>query len=184
MGKLYDSINENIHTFIQAQHLFFVATAPLDAEGHVNLSPKGCDSFRILSPNRVAYIDLTGSGNETSAHLLENRRITFMFCAFDGAPNIVRLYGQGRTILRDTPEWDELFPLFPDLLGARQIIAANIDRVFTSCGYAVPFYDYKGERDTLMRWAENKGNDGLVEYRKEKNSASIDGLPTPLCEAL
>ncbi len=184
MGKLYDSINDNIHTFIQAQHLFFVATAPLNTEGHVNMSPKGCDSFRILSPNRVAYIDLTGSGNETSAHLLENGRITFMFIAFEGAPNIVRLYGQGRTILHDTPEWDELFPLFPDLLGARQIITAEIHRVFTSCGYGVPFYDYKGERDTWERWAETKGQDGLIEYRKEKNSASIDGLPTPLCEAL
>jgi hypothetical protein len=184
MGKLYDHITDHLQAFIQAQHLFFVATAPLEAKGHVNLSPKGCDSFRILSPNRVAYLDLTGSGNETSAHLLENGRITFMFCAFEGAPNIVRLYGKGHTILRDTPEWDALFPLFPDLLGARQLITANIDRVFTSCGYGVPLYDYVGERDTWLKWAETKGEDGLIEYRKEKNSASIDGLPTPLCEAL
>jgi hypothetical protein len=184
MGKVYDSITDHLQELIRAQHLFFVATAPLDAEGHVNLSPKGCDSLRILSPHRVAYLDLTGSGNETSAHLLENGRITFLFCAFEGAPNIVRLYGQGRTVLRDTSEWDELFPLFPDLLGARQIITADIHRVFTSCGYAVPFYDYKGERDTWVRWAENKGPDELVEYRKEKNSASIDGLPTPLCKSL
>jgi hypothetical protein len=184
MGKVYDNITDHLQEFIKAQHMFFVATAPLSAEGHVNMSPKGCDSFRILSPSRVAYIDLTGSGNETSAHLLENGRITFMFCAFEGAPNIVRLYGQGRTILPGTAEWDELFPLFPDLLGARQIITADIHRVFTSCGYGIPFYDYVGERDTWERWAETKGADGLVEYRKEKNSASIDGLPTPLCEAL
>jgi len=184
MGKLYQNITDELREFIRAQHLFFVATAPLSAEGHVNLSPKGCDSLRILSPNRVAYLDITGSGIETSAHLLENGRITFMFCAFEGPPKILRLYGTGRPILPEMPEWDELFPLFPNLLGARQIILADIHRVYTSCGYTVPLYEYQGERDTWERWATAKGEDGLIEYRKEKNSASIDGLPTPLGDAL
>jgi hypothetical protein len=184
VAKVYDTITEKIDQFIRAQHLFFVATAPLDSDGHVNMSPKGHDTLRILSPNKVAYLDLTGSGNETSAHLLENGRITFMFCAFDGAPDIIRLYGTGRTVLPGTPEWDELSPLFPVMLSARQIIVADIHRTSTSCGYAVPYYDYVGERDTDVRWAEAKGPDGLVAYRQEKNVASIDGLPTALCESL
>jgi hypothetical protein len=184
MAKVYDTITDHIDKFIRAQHLFFVATAPLDSDGHVNMSPKGHDTLRILSPNKVAYLDLTGSGNETSAHLLENGRITFMFCAFDGPPDIIRLYGTGRTVLPGTPEWDELSPLFPVMLSARQIIVADIHRTSTSCGYAVPYYDYVGERDTDVRWAEAKGEDGLVAYRQEKNIASIDGLPTPLCESL
>jgi hypothetical protein len=180
MGKVYEALTEDLQTFIQAQHVFFVATAPLSAEGHVNLSPKGLDSFRILSPNRVAYLDLTGSGNETSAHLYENRRITFMFCAFDGPPNILRLYGTGRTILPDAPEWVELLPRFPAYPGIRQIILADITRVYTSCGYAVPRMEYVGERDTWVRWAETKGEEALVTYRQEKNSFSIDALPAPL----
>lgn len=134
MAKFYDSITEPIREFIQAQHMFFVASAPLSADGHVNVSPKGHDYFRILSPNQVAYLDMTGSGNETSAHLHENGRITFMFCAFDGPPNIVRLFGRGRTILRDTPEWDSLIGNFGETLGMRQIIIADIDKTQTSCG--------------------------------------------------
>ena len=157
MAKLYDCITDDLAAFIQAQPLFFVATAPLAADGHVNLSPKGLDCLRILSPQRVAYLDLTGSGNETSAHLLENGRITFMFCAFSGPPNILRLYGQGRTVLPGTAEWGELRPLFPEHLGVRQIIAAEISRVQTSCGYAVPLMDYVKPRDTLTRWAAAKG---------------------------
>jgi hypothetical protein len=180
MGKVYEALTEDLQTFIQAQHVFFVATAPLSAEGHINLSPKGLDSFRILSPNRVAYLDLTGSGNETSAHLYENKRITFMFCAFNGPPNILRLYGTGRTILPDAPEWADLLPRFPAYPGIRQIILADITRVYTSCGYAVPRMEYVGERDTWIRWAETKGEEALVTYRQEKNSYSIDALPTPL----
>ena len=180
MAKFYDQISDTLQDFIRAQHMFFVASAPLSAEGHVNVSPKGLDCLHIFSPNQVAYLDLTGSGNETSSHLHENGRITFMFCAFDGAPNIVRLFGRGRTILPDTPEWDTLIPNFTPLAGARQIIIADIDMVQTSCGYAVPFFDYVAERDTWERWAENKGEEGLVAYRAEKNSCSLDSLPSPL----
>lgn len=184
MAQIYDSISDKLREFIEAQHMFFVATAPLDVDGHVNLSPKGYDGFRVLSPKRVAYLDLTGSGNETSAHLLENGRITFMFCAFDNPANIVRLYGKGRTVLPNTLEWDELRALFEMHFSARQIIVAEIDRVQTSCGYGVPYYEYVGERPTLSKWAENKGPEGLVAYRAEKNACSIDGLPTPLAQTL
>jgi hypothetical protein len=184
MATFYDSISDSLREFIEAQHLFFVASAPLDAEGHVNLSPKGYDGFRVLSPNRVAYLDLTGSGNETSAHLMENGRITFMFCAFDNPANIVRLFGKGQTILPDTPEWDDLMPHFEAHPSARQIIVAEIDKVQTSCGYGVPFFEYVGERPTLDKWAENKGPAGLVAYRAEKNVRSLDGLPTPLAQTI
>jgi hypothetical protein len=181
VAKVHPHITDAIRAFIDKQHLFFVATAPLADSGHVNLSPKGHDAFRILGPDRVAYLDLTGSGNETSAHLHENGRITFMFCAFDGPPDIVRLYGKGRVILPGAPEWDELYALFPqDFLGVRQIIVADISRVQTSCGYAVPLMTYEGERTQLRRWAEANGPDGVVAYWQQKNLCSIDGLPTPL----
>lgn len=180
MAKVFDSITDNLQDFIAAQQMFFVATAPLSPSGHVNLSPKGLDSFRILSPNRVAYIDFTGSGNETSAHLQENGRITFMFCAFAGAPLILRLYGQGRTVLPDDAEWIVLSSLFPSIPGARQIIVAEIDRVQTSCGSGVPLYEFQGQRDVMVNWAIKKGEEGLEDYWYEKNRVSIDGLPTPL----
>ena len=180
MAKFYDRISETLRQFIEAQHIFFVASAPLSAEGHVNLSPKGMDSLRVLSPNRVAYLDLIGSGNETSAHLLENQRITFMWCAFQGKPDIVRLFGKGRAVLPGDSEWDELRPLFPDYINARQIIMAEIHKVQTSCGYAVPLMDYVADRDTLTRWAETKGEDGLETYVCQKNVESMDGLPTPI----
>lgn len=179
MGKVYDVISDELQEFIRAQHLFFVATAPLSNAGHVNLSPKGMDCLRVLSPQQIAYLDLTGSGNETSAHLYENGRITIMFCAFEGAPNILRLFGQGRTVLPTDPEWEQLSRQFTLYAGTRQIIVIDVQRVQTSCGYAVPLYDYVGDRDTLIRWAEAKGDDGLVTYRQQKNSASIDALPTP-----
>lgn len=180
MAKFYESISEDIQAFIEKQHMFFVATAPLSTEGHVNLSPKGQDSFRVLSPNQVAYLDMIGSGNETSAHIHENGRVTFMFCAFEGAPQILRLFGQGRAILPSAPEWAELSQNFPDYINARQIILADISLVQTSCGYAVPLMDFVTERDTLQRWAEAKGADELVTYQQEMNCASLDGLPTPL----
>ncbi|HVO42343.1 MAG TPA: pyridoxamine 5'-phosphate oxidase family protein [Aggregatilineales bacterium] len=182
MAKFYESISDDLREFIAAQHIFFVATAPLSAEGHVNVSPKGMDSLRVLSPNRVAYLDLTGSGNETSAHVRENSRITLMVCAFDGAPNIVRLYGKGRSVLPDTTEWGGFCEMFPRYPGARQVIVVEVERVQTSCGYAVPLFDYVSDRDTLVKWAEHKGEDGLTEYHREKNWCSIDGLPTPLAE--
>ncbi len=160
--------------------MFFTATAPLTGEGHVNLSPKGGDSFRVLSSTRVAYMDLVGSGNETSAHLLENGRITFMFCAYDGPPNILRLYGKGHTVLPGSVEWEVLSPLFTIELGTRQIILADIHMVQTSCGFSVPLYDYVGERDHAQKWAAKKGEDGLEAYKQEKNRVSIDGLKTAL----
>ena len=180
MGKFHDSIQEAHKAFIEHQKMFFVSTAPLSGAGHINLSPKGLDSFRVLSPTRVAYMDIVGSGNETSAHVLENGRITFMFCAFDGPPNILRLYGTGRTVLPEDAEWAEISSPFELLLATRQIIVADIHKVQTSCGYGVPFYEYTGERDIAMIWAEKKGADGLEEYKKEKNRISLDGLPTSL----
>ncbi len=182
MGKVFETMSDELQAFIRKQHLFFVGTAPLLADGHVNLSPKGLDCLRIFSPTQVGYLDLTGSGNETSAHLQENGRITLMFCAFEGAPNIVRLYGIGRTILPESSQWDELSPKFNLYPGARQIILADISRVQTSCGYAVPLMSYIDERDTLLKWAEHQGDDGLATYQKNKNVCSIDDLPTPLAE--
>ena len=184
MAKLYDHITDDLAEFIRAQPMFFVASAPLAADGHVNVSPKGLDCLRILSSHAVAYVDLTGSGNETSAHIRENGRITFMFCAFNRPPRILRLYGQGRTVLPGSEEWAQLAPLFPTYHGARQMIAAEIDRVQTSCGYAVPLMDFVRQRDTLLGWANARDEQELEEYRCEKNVESIDGLPTPLAERL
>jgi len=178
MGKVAECITGELQAFIEAQPLFYVATAPLSPAGHVNLSPKGLDCFRVLSPGRVAYLDLTGSGNETAAHLQENARITFMFCAFGGPPRILRLYGTGGVVLPGQPRWAELAALFPEYPGVRQIVVAEVERVQTSCGFAVPLMEYVGQRDTLLRWAEARGDD-LPRYRQEKNSHSIDGLPAP-----
>ncbi len=176
----HDSITDELRSFIAAQHLFFVATAPLDAAGHINLSPKGMDTFRVLSPQRVAFLDLTGSGNETAAHLLENGRITFMFCAFQGKPSILRLFGNGLVIRPGAEQWPELLAGYPNFPGIRQIITADITRVQTSCGFGVPLFQFSGERDALVRWAEKKGSEELMEYRRRKNLRSIDGLPTGL----
>lgn len=180
MGKEYGQITEEHRAFIENQKLFFVCTSPLSAEGHINLSPKGFDCFRILSPTRVGYLDIVGSGNETSAHLQENGRITFMFCAFDGSPKILRLYGRGRTVLPIDEEWAELAQYFTILPATRQVIVADLFMVKSSCGFGVPYYKYKGERDHAIKWAEKKGEDGLQEYKKEKNRVSIDGLPAPI----
>ncbi len=179
MGKVLPQITEGLRGFIERQHVFFVASAPL-AGGHVNLSPKGMDSFRVLGPTTVAYLDNVGSGNETAAHVLENGRITFMFCAFEGSPLILRLYGQGRAVRPGDAGWDALTPLFPTRAGIRQIIVAELTRVQTSCGEAVPFYSYTGERDQLVEWAAAKGPAGLEAYQRDKNVRSIDGLPTPI----
>lgn len=182
MGRVYDAIDDRLAEFLRSQRVFFVGTAPTAPDGHLNISPKGLDTFRILGPTTVAYLDLTGSGNETSAHLRENGRITLMFCAFDGPPRILRLYGRGAVALPGSPAWDELRPGFGDHPGARQLIVAVIDRVQTSCGFAVPLYDYAGQRDVLTKWATVKGEAGLAEYRRERNARSIDGLVTPLGE--
>jgi hypothetical protein len=181
MGKVVECITPELKAFIEAQPLFFVATAPLSGEGHVNLSPKGLDCLRVLSPTRVAYLDLTGSGNETAAHLHENGRITLMFCAFAGPPRILRLYGAGEVLLPESAEWAEVSSAFPTYPGIRQVVRAEITRVQTSCGFAVPLMEYSGQRDTLLRWAEAKG-DALPAYRQEKNSRSIDGLSAPTAD--
>ena len=177
MGKVYDEIAPELADWIGQQRMFFVATAPLAADGLLNCSPKGMDTFRILGPREVAYLDLTGSGIETVAHLRENGRIVFTFCAFAGAPKIVRLQGTGEVLTTDAPGYETLRTLFPDYPGARAIIRAALIRISDSCGYAVPRYDYVGERDGLVRWAEAKGSDGLARYRCEKNGRSLDGLP-------
>jgi hypothetical protein len=182
MAKVFDHITAELQQFIAAQQIFFVATAPLSPTGHVNLSPKGLDSFQILSPNRVAYADLTGSGNETSAHLQENGRITFMFCAFQNAPMILRLYGQGQTLLPGDSGWKEIYPSMPTIPGTRQIIVADIDRVQTSCGMGVPLYEYQAQRHHLVDWAVKKGEQGLQAYHRQKNCISIDGLTAPLSQ--
>ena len=180
MAKLIHEITTELKTFISKQRLFFVATAPMSETGHINLSPKGYDCFRILSPIKVAYLDMTGSGNETSAHLLENQRITFMFCAFEGAPKILRLYGKGHTALRDSDEWKSLILHFEDQAGSRQIIVADIDDVQTSCGFGIPIFDFVEQRPTLVDWAMKKGRREVEEYQVKNNSDSIDGLPTAL----
>jgi hypothetical protein len=175
MSGLLDELDDPIATWIERQHLFFVATAA--AEGHVNLSPKGLDTFAVLDRHRVAYLDLTGSGVETIAHIRDNGRITVMFCAFDGAPRILRLFGTGQVHYPDSPEFAELAGRFPEHLGTRSVITVDVDRIHESCGYGIPIYQYQGERRALDAWAEKKGVDGLVAYRESKNSYSIDGLP-------
>lgn len=180
MARFYPALNGGHRDFIAAQKLFFTATGTADS--HLNLSPKGMDSLRVLSDACVAYLDLTGSGNETAAHLKHDSRMTLMWCSFDTAPLILRLYGRGRAVRRQDAEWGELRRHFPALPGERQLILLDIDSVQTSCGYAVPRYAYQGERDTLARWAEKKGAMGLLDYWREKNQVSIDGLPTGLLE--
>ena len=180
MGKFHDSMKEPHKEFIEKQHIFFVSTAPLNAAGRVNLSPKGLDCFRVLSDHRVGYMDLISSGNETSAHTLENGRITFMFTSFEGAPNILRLYGKGFAVLPDTNDWKKYAPHFKIYPSTRQLIIADIDLVQTSCGFGVPLYTYVGERDIHFEWAEKKGADALYEYVQQNNLKSLDGLPTDL----
>jgi hypothetical protein len=177
MAKVHDGISDDLRTWIQQQHLFFVATAPLAGEGFVNCSPKGLDSLRVLGPAEVAYLDLTGSGAETIAHVRENGRIVLMFCAFAGAPKIVRLHGRGTVVEPGAPEFDRMRTAFPDHMGSRAIVHVDVTRVSDSCGYAVPLYDFRSDRQTLTRWAEAKGVDGLRTYRERKNAYSIDGLP-------
>lgn len=176
MAKQFDQI-QNVHqTFIEQQKVFFVGTAGV--EGKVNVSPKGMDSFRILGPNRVIWLSVTGSGNESAAHIAENGRMTIMFCSFEGAPLILRLYGKAGTIYPRHEKWNELITHFPTIPGTRQIFDLSVDLVQTSCGMGVPEYDYKGDRTALNEWAEKKGPDGIADYWDEKNRASIDGMPT------
>lgn len=175
MGKQFTAIDAATREFIEKQKIFFVGTA---ASGRVNVSPKGMDTLRIIDSNRVTWLNLTGSGNETAAHLLEHNRITLMFCAFEGKPNIVRLYGTAQVIYRKDQQWTEMLRLFPALPGSRQIIDVSIDLVQSSCGMAVPFMAYQGEREELKHWAEKQGEDKIKEYWQRKNTVSLDGKPT------
>lgn len=178
MAQQYGEISDRLAKFIAAQHMFFVATAARD--GRVNVSPKGLDALRVLGPNRVLWLNGTGSGNETAAHLLDVNRMTLMFCSFERQPLILRLYGTATEIQPDEPEWDEFIGLFAPMLGARQIFDMKIDLVQTSCGYGVPFMEYADDRPLMAQWAEKKGPGGVEAYHREKNLASIDGFPTGL----
>jgi len=177
MGKLPTSVEGAVRQFIEQQKMFFVATAPLAAQGHVNVSPKGLDSFRILGPTTVAYLDLTGSGVETIAHVRENGRIVIMFCAFQGPPKILRLHGIGRVVEPLDAEFAAFRSQFPEFMSMRAIIVVEVTRVADSCGYGVPLMSYQGDRSQLNAWAEKKGTEGLKQYRRDKNRVSLDGLP-------
>lgn len=180
MGRQYSDIPDRLQRFIGEQKIFFVATA--GAGGRVNVSPKGMDTLRVLNGNRVVWLSVTGSGNETSAHVQELPRMTLMFCAFHGSPMILRLYGRARVIHMNDPEWDSLFTLFDPIPGARQIFDLSVDLVQTSCGMGVPLLDYAGDRDDLRDWAVKKGRAGLERYWEEKNQVSLDGRQTHILE--
>jgi len=185
MGKQFASIEPNHRAFIEKQHIFFTASAA--AEGRVNVSPKDAAALRILSENQVAYLDVTGSGNETAAHLRLDGRLTLMFCAFEAAPVILRLYGRGRILPRGSDEYAAMLrSAFDDKerAGARQIIVQDVELVQTSCGYGVPLFEYVEERSTLTRWTEARGEEGIEEYWQTKNARSIDGYPTGIEESL
>lgn len=176
MSEWFKTITPELERFIADQKVFFVATAP--RQGRINLSPKGMDTFRVASPKRVLYLDLTGSGNETAAHLLDDGRITIMFCSFDKTARIIRLYGQGRAIHPRDDKWDEYLAMFPTEPSVRQIMVIDVEAAMTSCGYAVPRFDRLEERDTLRKYWQTRGDGAPVEYQRKKNLESIDGLPT------
>jgi hypothetical protein len=183
MAKQYDRLDDRLTRFLTRQHIFFVASATADSR--VNVSPKGLDTLRVIDANRVCYLDYTGSGSETAAHLAADGRLTLMVCAFEGPPMILRLYGRGAAHRRGTPDYAALLVAHFDgreSAGARQIVTLDFDLVQTSCGYAVPLYGFEAQRDTLTNWAEQKGADGLDAYRREKNRLSMDGLPTGLID--
>lgn len=176
MGKVYEEITDRLAEFIEAQHIFFVATAPGKSDGLVNVSPKGYDSFRILGPRQVAYLDITGSGIETIAHVKENGRLTIMFCAFEGRALILRLYGKARVYERGDEGYDELLAKFPEYPGIRSIIVSDLFRIADSCGWSIPFYEYKEERPQLLRYAESFDDEKLLKKHRENCAHSLDGL--------
>jgi len=180
MGQQYSEISERNTQFINEQKMFFVGSATKDSR--VNISPKGMDSFKVLGPNRVIWLNVTGSGNETAAHMLEDNRMTIMFLAFDGSPNILRLYGHARVIHRNDPEWQTLYSNFTALPGARQIFDVSVDLVQNSCGMSVPFFDFKEDRNQLKDWASKQGEAGIEKYWEKKNQISLDGLETKIIE--
>ena len=177
MGKCYDTIDDRLREFIERQRMFFVATAPLADDGHVNLSPKGLDSLRVLGPTEVAYLDQVGSGAETIAHLRENGRIVVMVCAFEGPPNIVRLHGRGSVVEPPDPAWAGLRPRFGSGTDGRAVIRVAVERISDSCGFGVPEYRYVGQRTQLPDWAARKGAAAIRDYQIANNAVSLDGLP-------
>ncbi|MFN8035255.1 MAG: pyridoxamine 5'-phosphate oxidase family protein [Acidimicrobiia bacterium] len=176
-GKVVDGISPELAAFLAAQPVFFVATAPLAAGGHVNVSPKGLDTFAVLDEHTVAYLDLTGSGIETIAHLRENGRVTVMCCAFEGRPKVVRLHGRGEVVTPGDAAFAALRARFGEHPGVRAVIRIAVERVSTSCGFGVPLMEYRGDRSEMDEWVERKGADRLEDYRRTRNAASIDGLP-------
>ena len=176
MGKVYEGISGELSAWVAKQPMFFVGTAPFAASGHVNISPKGLDTLRIVGPDRVAYLDLTGSGAETIAHVRENGRIVIMFCAFSGPPKIVRFHGRARIVTPQSKDWSGLRELFAAHMGARAIIDVAVTRVSDSCGYGVPSFGPATQREALDLWTKKRGAEGLVTYRRQKNAVSIDGL--------
>ncbi len=174
MARFYEHITEELRAFMAAQKVFFVATA--SDRGRINLSPKGMDTFQCLDTHTVAYLDLTGSGNETAAHLRHDGRLTLMFCSFDQKPLIVRLYGRGTCVNARHARWSSLLQHFRPLPGIRQIILMQVDTLQTSCGFAVPLFEFKEERQALSAWAEKKGESGVIQYQRKHNTESIDGL--------
>lgn len=180
MAKTYTGLTPELRQWVAQQPMYFLASAPLQADGHINLSPRGLDSLRMTSDNDLVILDLTGSGNETAAHLHENGRLTVMLCAFSGNPKILRLYGHGRVIRPDDSDWENYRKLFAtDLPGVRQLFHVHIQRIQTSCGFGVPLMDFVTQRETLLEWAHKKGPDGIEKYQHDKNAHSIDGLPAP-----
>jgi hypothetical protein len=177
VGKIYSTIDDSVRQFIEAQPLFFVGSAPLDCDGHVNVSPKGLDTLRVLGPRTIAYLDLTGSGIETVSHLKENGRIVLMFCAFQGPPKILRVHGRGRVIENEQTEFSDLAAHFPEYEGTRAIILVEVSLLSDSCGFGVPLLQYQGERSQLSAWAHKLGSEGLKTYQQEKNRQSIDRIP-------
>lgn len=180
MAEKFNTLKKRHIKFIEAQHLYFVSTA--GAEGLINLSPKGMDSFRVISKSEICWLNLTGSGNETAAHVAENKRMTVMFCSFEKKPLILRLYGESKVFHPWDSQWSDYIPLFPEQLGARQIFTLNLGLVQTSCGFGVPYYQYQNERPTLNTWARKKGSQGVEQYWKEINETSLDGKPTGIIE--
>lgn len=176
MKNIYETITPRLKDFIDRQKVFFVATAPIAADGHINLSPKGYDTFRILGPTSVAYLDLNGSGVETIAHVRENGRMVIMFCAFEGPPKIVRLYGTATTVTWQMQEFSSLMALFPNFISPRAIIKLDVKRISASCGFSVPLYAYVSDRDQLEKWSAARGKEWLVNYQRENNQFSIDGI--------
>lgn len=179
MGKVHDALSDQLIAWIERQPMFFVGTAPIGLDGHVSVSPKGTSgTLSVIDPTTVSYLDLTGSGAETVAHLRENGRITLMWCAFEGPARIVRVQGQGEVITPDDDAWADMAQRFPEMQGARAIIIVRADRISDSCGYSVPLMDYREDRTRLTEWADQRSKEELIAYRAEKNAVSVDGLPS------